>query len=104
MTVGPDLRPRILLANERIVLRHSAVVVQAQRFSGKRVELLCEFAPGRIAGCDVEFSIRTKTNATAGVKLRRRQVFNDHFAIHETFRSLAVTDHTNAHSTTRVRI
>jgi hypothetical protein len=36
-----------------------------------------------VASRDVELSIRTKTNATAGVKLRRRQVFDDHFAIDE---------------------
>src|SRR5262244_2852794 len=81
MTKGPDLGPRVLLAHEWIVLWDRAVIVQTKRLSGERIKLLCQLALRRVSGRDVEFSIRTKTNATTGVKLCRRQIFNDHFAI-----------------------
>src|SRR6185295_16724830 len=44
MTERPDLWSNVLLAHERIVLRHGAIVVQAQRLACKRVEFLCELA------------------------------------------------------------
>src|ERR1043165_7290347 len=72
MTIRPDLGPRVRLAHERIVLRHRAVVVQTQRLAGEGGELLREGSLRRVSGGDVEFSVWSKTNATAGVKLRCR--------------------------------
>src|SRR6185295_5534640 len=53
MTKRPDLRPRVLLAHERIVLRHCAVVVQTKCLAGQRVELLGQLALSGVAGSDV---------------------------------------------------
>src|SRR6185369_9198742 len=104
MTKRPDLRSRVLLSDKGIVLRHRAIVVQPQRLAGKRVEFLCEIALRRVAGSHVQFSIRSKANAAAGVKLCRRQVFDYHFTIDETFGSFPVTHDTNTHTAARIRI
>src|SRR6185436_5956806 len=50
MAKRPDLRSRVLLAHEWIVLRHRAIVVQPQRLACKRIEFLCEFAVSGVAG------------------------------------------------------
>src|SRR5689334_16680074 len=68
MAIRPYLRSRDLLAHEWIVLWHAAVVVQAKRFAGERVELLRELTSRGISSRDVELSIRAKTNPTARVK------------------------------------
>src|SRR5262249_53061086 len=103
MTVGPDLRPRILLTDERIVLRHSAVVVQSQSFAGERVELLGQLALRRVAGGDVELAVGSETNTTTGMKLRGRNVFDDHLAIDKTFRCLAIARDPHLVSGVRIR-
>ena len=105
MAYRPDLRPRILLTVKWIVLRNCAIVIQSERLAGKRVELLRKIAPRRITGGYIELSIRPKTNATAGVKLCRGNVFNYHFPIDEPLSSFAKTKHANAYSIpTRIRI
>src|SRR5215510_4720429 len=53
VTESPDLRSRVLLADKRIVLRNSAVVIQAQRFACERVEPLRKLATSRVARRDV---------------------------------------------------
>src|SRR5687767_8773147 len=50
MTQRPDLGSYVLLAHERIVLRHRAVVVQTKRLAGERIELLGQVAVSRVAG------------------------------------------------------
>src|SRR5689334_2917280 len=104
MTVRPNLGPRVLLAHERIVLRHSAVVVQTKRLAGERIELLGQLAMRCVSGRDVEFSIRTKLHATTSMKLRRRQIFDDHFTIDEPLGRLAITHDAHFRPPTRIRI
>src|SRR5690606_24449476 len=56
----PDLRPRILLADERVVLRHGAVRRDAQHLAEMVVELLRVYAHGRVeavAGGDVQHAV-----------------------------------------------
>src|SRR5215213_672135 len=81
MSNRPELRSRVLLAHEGIVLRNSAVVVQAQRLARERVELLSELTTRCISGGDVELAVGTKANPAARVKLRRGQIVDDHGAI-----------------------
>src|SRR5213593_3500322 len=50
ISICPDLGPRALLVDERIILRHRTVVIQTEYLSCKRVELLCQFPLGRISG------------------------------------------------------
>src|SRR5690348_2540722 len=90
MTVGPDLRPRVLLSDERIVLRHAAVVVQAQRLAAERIESLRDLAARGVARGDVEFAVWTKTNTTARVKLCRGNVLDDHRRIDQAVRRFAI--------------
>ena len=100
MTNGPDLGFRVRLAHERIVLRNSAVVVQAQCLAGESIELLSKVTTRRVASRDVKLSIRPKTNAAARVKSRRRKIFDYDGAIDEPFRCFAITHHTHTHTTT----
>src|SRR6185369_14012955 len=104
MTERPDLRAHVLLAHERIVLWNCPVVIQTQCFSGERVELLGQCSLRRISSRDVEFSIRTKTNATTRVKLRSRQVFDDHFTIDESLGRFTITHDSHFCAATRIRV
>ena len=64
-----------------------------------------KLATRRVAGGQIQLAIRTKTNAAARVKLCRRNIFDDHFAIDEPFRSLAKTYDADTYSApARVRI
>ena len=68
--VGPNLRSRIGLTGEWIVGRDRAVVVETQNLAGNRIELLGEFAIGRIAGRYVKLAIWSKPQTAPRVKLR----------------------------------
>src|SRR6476660_6314946 len=95
MTIRPDLRSRVSLTGERIVLRHTAVVVETQRLSTQRIEFLCDLATRGVTGREVELAIRSKANTTAGVKLRGGNVLDNHRAIDQAVGRFAITR--NAH-------
>ena len=95
ISVSPNLRPRISLSDEGVVAGHGAVIIQAQRLAGQRIEFLRQLALGGIAGGYVKLAVRSKSQTTAGVQVRRRNVFDDHFAISETVRRFAITHHSN---------
>src|ERR1043166_5593381 len=102
MTVGPDLGPRVRLVHKRIVLRHTAIVVQTQCFAAERVELLRDLAARRVSGRDVKLPVWSKANTTTRVKLRGGNVLNDHFTIDKAVRCFAITRY--PHFVSRVRI
>src|SRR5437764_11521348 len=65
VAVSPYFGARIFLSDERIVLRNSAVVVQAQDFAAERVESLCNLFLCRFARRDVEFAVGAEAQTTS---------------------------------------
>jgi hypothetical protein len=61
--ISDDIR----LPNKRIVIRDAAIVIQTQRLSGERQVVLRLIPVGRIAGRDIQFSIRAKSRPGAGM-------------------------------------
>src|SRR5205085_9342689 len=90
IAVSPDFGARIFLSDERIVLRNRAVVVQAQDFAAERIESLRNLFLCRFAGGDVELAIGAETQATSGMKLRRRNVFDNCRSICQTVARLTI--------------
>src|SRR5258707_4995794 len=93
ISVGPNLWPGVGLTNKRIIVRHAAIIVQAQRLAAERIQLLSDLSISRIAGRDVELAVRSKSQATSGMKLRRGNAFNDDLSIDKTGRRLAIANH-----------
>src|SRR5882724_10423516 len=91
MSVTPNLRTRIRFANKGVVARHSAVIIQPQNFSRQRIQLLRQLSFGRITSRDIEFAVRAKSQTASGMKLRRGNALNNHFAISKAARRLAIT-------------
>src|SRR5437588_52972 len=61
IAVCPNLWPRILLSNEWIVARHGSIVIQSQRLSRQRIQLLSQLSIGRIAGRDIKLGVGAKS-------------------------------------------
>src|SRR5512141_1156983 len=69
-SICPDFGPGVRLLDKRIVSRHGPIIIQPQNFSGQRIQLLRQLTIGRIARRDIQFSIRTKAQTAARMKLR----------------------------------
>src|SRR5256714_7418334 len=95
ISVGPNLWPDVGLTNKRIVARHAAIIVQAQSLAAERIQLLSDLAISRIAGRDVELAVRSESQATSSMELRRGNAFNDDRSIDKTSRGLAIANHTH---------
>src|SRR4051812_17515908 len=93
--IGPDFGSRISLTDERIIFGHTSVVVHAQNFSGQRIHLLRLLPIGGVARRDVERAVRTESQPAAGMKLGRRDAFDNDFSICQARRRLLVSDHAN---------
>src|ERR1041385_1581370 len=93
--VGPNFRPCIAAVYKRIVCRDSTVIVQPENFSGQRRKLLRQITTRRIARSDVQFSIRSESQATSRMVLRGRNALNNNFAIDKSVRRLAITNYAN---------
>src|SRR5258708_7893257 len=91
MTVGPNLRPDILLARKGIIGRHRTVIVQTQNFSCQGVEFLRQLALRCVTRRDVELAVGSKSQTATSVKLRRRNVLDNDFPIGESGRCFAIT-------------
>src|SRR5205085_3431934 len=83
IAVSPDFRPRAFLIYERIVLRNCAIIIKAQDFAAQRIQPLCNLFLRSLARSDVEFRVRSESQTASGVKLRRRNVFDNHFPIRQ---------------------
>src|SRR5882762_1524011 len=91
MSVGPNLRPRILLSDERVIGRHCAVIVQTENLSGQRVKLLGQLSLSRVSRCYIKLAVGPKSQTAPSVKLRRRNIFDNDFAIGKAGGRLAIT-------------
>src|SRR5262249_37733961 len=102
MAERPDFGPRVLLADKRIVLWDSAVVVESQRLAGDRIHFLRDLAISCVSGCDVKLAVGTETKPAAGVKLCGGNFLDDHFSIDEAFRRFPIPHHTHARAAAAV--
>jgi hypothetical protein len=77
MAVAPDFRARIGLADERIVGGNRAIRVEAEDFSGERIEALGIWRTVSVAGGDVEHTIRPEAQAPTCVIQPGGNAFDD---------------------------
>src|SRR5690349_1903442 len=84
----PDLGTVAFLADERIVLRNSAIVVETQCFSREGIVILCEIPVGGVAGCYIELAIGTESSARSGVIRRSGNIVDDRLRLGESRRTL----------------
>src|ERR1043165_295352 len=90
IAIDPNLRPRVFASDEGIVLWNCAVIIQPQYFPAERIQSLRNLFLRRLARCDVELRVRSKAQTASGMKLRRRDVLDNNFAVGQTVSCLAV--------------